>query len=231
MRHALITAIAFTTLIAATQPASTQVVAQKADWRTSLNHPNADGCTAYTDGRHGQAQLMVWYDPDPDYTSSLSWRAFSVDSKIGDFTAQPTLTIGNTKFRLGYIQNEYYAVAWDLEQQQKIIRALRRQRVATLTGNTKRGPINEKFSLMGATAMTNDAARRCRYASALHPYPSQTRTVATQQHQPDPNCEIGVLVDTVEQSYGIAQAIDNESIDVGGAVFGIFQNALSQPDC
>ncbi len=154
-----------------------------------------------------------------------------------------TLQIGTNKFVLDNAR-EHSAQITTRRQRIALIDAIRRGRTAKFSSRSPDGTLVERtFSLMGATAMTNGAARACLTDSANpgapkpRPTPVAKRKKSTQpiqqartqpnttQHADDPGCIPGM-----DPSTGMAimeEAVANDDL-LGGFIGGMM---LGLPDC
>lgn len=148
---------------------STNRVAAQTDWSV-FTADNPKECWAVSapketvntrDGRtvsvrRGDILLFVFYRPQENITGQISFTGgypFAEGSTV-------TLEVGENSFEL-FTNGEFAWAASDGEDA-RIVAALKRGAQAVLTGRSARGTqTRDTFSLMGATAMIEDAERRC----------------------------------------------------------------------
>lgn len=148
---------------------STNRVAAQTDW-SSFDGSNPKVCWAVTapketvntrDGREvsvrrGDILLFVSHFPENDVQSEVSFTGgypFAEGSTV-------SLEVGGTTFEL-FTEGEF---AWPAtpSDDAKIVAALKRGTEAVLTGRSSRGTTTrDTFSLLGATAMIENAESRC----------------------------------------------------------------------
>lgn len=149
------------------QQVSTNVVASETAWSV---FEETQGCWAEAtakesvntrDGkvvavRRGDILLYVTYVPDQNVSGQVSFTGgypFKEDTPI-------TVDVDGVKFEL-FVQGEW---AWtkSAEDDQKIVAAMRRGSNAVVTAQSSRGTkTKDTFSLLGFTAATEEAAKRC----------------------------------------------------------------------
>lgn len=155
---------------ASAQDTSTNQVAANTDWSFYVED-NPTECwvtsapkeTRLTDsngnpvqGRRGEIQMFVFYRPAASVMGQVAYTGgypFASGS-----TAQ--LDIGGTKYEM-FTEGEW---AWPAtpEDDAKIVAALKRGASASVVARSGRGNITtDTFSLLGFTAMVEEAARRC----------------------------------------------------------------------
>ncbi|QMU58744.1 MAG: hypothetical protein GKR98_11400 [Boseongicola sp.] len=106
--------------------------------------------------RRGDILLFVTYRPQQDVVAEVSFTGgypFAEGSTV-------TMDVGGTTFEL-FTEGEY---AWPATpaDDQKIVTAMKRGANAVLTARSSRGTqTKDTFSLLGATAMIQDADNRC----------------------------------------------------------------------
>lgn len=106
--------------------------------------------------RRGEILLMVFHRPNEGVAGQLAFTGgypFAGGSTVD-------VTIGSEKFQL-YSEGEW---AWPASpaEDAKIIAAMKRGASATLVARSSRGTITtDTFSLLGFTAATEEAAKRC----------------------------------------------------------------------
>lgn len=147
----------------------TNRVAAETDWAV-FEIPDPRECIAVTapkeivntrDGREvsvrrGEIRLFVSWRPDEDVAGEVSFTGgypFAEGSTV-------TMDISGTTFEL-FTEGEF---AWPATpaDDQKVITAIKRGANAVLTARSSRGTqTKDTFSLLGATAMIEDAERRC----------------------------------------------------------------------
>ena len=211
-------ALSFTALPA--QP-DTAIIAEAQNWR-SATHYRQDGTVAcYARTSHFGSHLEVYYNPHR--------RKIQVNV-IPNFTLDPAkqsqLQIGNKVFTLpNWTDTPSDGVG--LVTQGELLDAIRRGRHATFHSTMAAGTsISITFSLMGSTAMTNDAARRCGFAPRQPRRATQTVNQNAQQpSNPSPGCTPGF-----DQETGMA--IIEESI-ANDDIFGVLAGAVmaGNTDC
>ena len=106
--------------------------------------------------RRGDILLFVTYRPQQNVAAEIS---FTGGYPFADGSTA-TLQIGDTTFEL-FTEGEY---AWPAtpEDDRKIVTAMKRGAEAVVTARSSRGTqTKDTFSLLGATAMIEDAERRC----------------------------------------------------------------------
>lgn len=174
MRFTALSAIAFAAAVFATTVAAQQQtdnrVAAEADWSVfTISDPQTE-CWAVSspkqsentrDGRvvsvrRGEILLFVNYRPAESVTGEI---AFTGGYPFADGSTV-TLEIGDDTFEL-FTEGEW---AWpaSASDDSRIMTAMKRGVSAILTGRSARGTITkDTFSLLGFTATTEEAERRC----------------------------------------------------------------------
>jgi len=106
--------------------------------------------------RRGDILLFVTYRPEQNIAGEIS---FTGGYPFADGSTA-TLDIGGTTFEL-FTEGEYAWPATPAEDQ-KIVTAIKRGSDATITARSSRGTqTKDTFSLLGATAMIEEAEKRC----------------------------------------------------------------------
>jgi hypothetical protein len=156
--------------LASAQEESSNVVEQMTDWSV-FEGDSPKECWAVTtfkesvntdeSGRpkavsRGQILLMVLYRPNAEVKGQVAFTGgypFAPGSTVG-------LKIGDKTYEL-FTEGEW---AWPATQQDdsRIITSMKRGASAVLTARSSRGTITkDTFSLLGFTAATEDASKRC----------------------------------------------------------------------
>ena len=162
-------ALAFAFPLAAMAQTENNRVAAETDWAVfEGNEPKE--CWAVTapketvntrDGRvvsvrRGDILLFVTYRPEQSIAGEIS---FTGGYPFADGSTA-TLDVGGTTFEL-FTEGEYAWPATPAEDQ-KIVTAIKRGANATITARSSRGTqTKDTFSLLGATAMIEEAEQRC----------------------------------------------------------------------
>ncbi len=106
--------------------------------------------------RRGDILLFVTFRPEQNIAGEIS---FTGGYPFADGSTA-TLDIGGTTFEL-FTEGEYAWPATPAEDQ-KIVTAIKRGADATITARSSRGTqTKDTFSLLGATAMIEEAEKRC----------------------------------------------------------------------
>lgn len=106
--------------------------------------------------RRGDILLFVTYRPDDNIAAEVS---FTGGYPFADGSTA-TLTVGDSSFEM-FTEGEYAWPATPAEDQ-RIVAAMKSGAEATVTARSARGTqTKDTFSLLGATAMIEDAERRC----------------------------------------------------------------------
>lgn len=160
-------ALAFGTASATAQQVSTNVVASNTAWSV---FEESQGCWAVAtakesvntrDGRvvavrRGDVLLYVTYSPAQNVAGQLAFTGgypFAEKSTV-------EINVDGTKFDL-FVQGEW---AWpkSAEEDKKIVDAMKRGSTAVVSAQSSRGTkTKDTFSLLGFTAATDEAAKRC----------------------------------------------------------------------
>lgn len=150
------------------QQVSTNVVASETAW--SVFFEETQGCWAVATAkesvntrngqvvavRRGDILLYVTYVPDQNVSGQVSFTGgypFKDDETI-------EVSVDGTKFEF-FVQGEW---AWTKspDDDAKVIAAMRRGSNAVITAQSARGTVTkDTFSLLGFTAATEEAAKRC----------------------------------------------------------------------
>ena len=169
---ALSAAVACAAAVASAQDVGTRV-AEESDWQTFVA-TDPKGCWAATaprksehtrNGRpvkvnRGEIRLFVAFQPSHKVAGQVSFVSgypFAKDSGV-------TLEIDGQKFELFSFGVEEDEIAWPAssDEDRKIVASMKRGAEAVVTALSSRGTrTRDTFSLIGATAMIEDAERRC----------------------------------------------------------------------
>ncbi len=152
----------------AQEETSTNQVAAKTDWSVFVETDPTQQCWSVStpketvntrDGRvvavqRGQILLMVYYQPDVDHNGVV---AFTGGYPFG--SPNVTVEISGNTFEL-FTDGEWAYP--DPSDNDKVVTAMKRGAQAIITGVSTRGTTTkDTFSLLGFTAATEDAGKRC----------------------------------------------------------------------
>ena len=174
MRNFMLLAIAFSSLAfsityASAQASSTKKVAEKTDWSVFVDE-NPRECWAVSKPKktlntlngkpvkaiRGEILLFVFYRPDEEVTGQITFTGGY------PFAKKPVeIDIDGKKFSLPTVEKQW---AWSAtsEDDKKILAALKLGGKARITGYSSRGKTTiDTFSLIGLTAATDEAKKRC----------------------------------------------------------------------
>lgn len=162
--------VAFSGTFAVAQASSTKKVAEEKDWSVFVDE-NPKECWAVSKpketlntlngrpvkARRGDILLFVFYRPDSKVVDQITFTGgYPFAKKMVE------LDVDGKKFALSRIKDEW-AWADTSKDDQKILAALKRGGKAKVTGHSTRGKTTiDTFSLLGLTAATDEARKRCK---------------------------------------------------------------------